>query len=112
MPVPAAAVAGAEMFLNMVRERAEVDPKTGMDQAQMRQAIIDERVLELTGEGHRFFDLVRWGLADDYLGASSLHGDHPKSLSGGVFDSNKDEYIWIPVSELEANENLEQNPGY
>ncbi len=102
----------AEMFLNMVRERAEVDPKTGMDQAQMRQAIIDERVLELTGEGHRFFDLVRWGLADDYLGASSLHGDHPKSLSGGVFDSNKDEYIWIPVSELEANENLEQNPGY
>ncbi len=102
----------AEMFLNMVRERAQVAPKTGMDQAAMRQAIIDERVLELTGEGHRFFDLVRWGLADDYLGANSLHGDHPKSLSGGVFQSDKHEYIWIPVSELEANESLIQNPGY
>ncbi len=104
--------ADAETFLNMVRMRAQVAPKTGLSQADMRQAIIDERVLELTGEGHRFFDLVRWGLADDYMGASSLHGDHPKSLSGGVFVSNKHEYIWIPVSELSANPNLTQNPGY
>ncbi len=102
----------AETFLNLVRERAEVSPKTGLSQDQMRQALIDERVLELTGEGHRFFDLVRWGLADDYMGTSSLHGDHPKSLSGGVFQSNKHELIWIPVSELEANPNLLQNPGY
>lgn len=102
----------AEGFLNQVRERAEIAPKTGMDQAAMRQAIIDERVLELTGEGHRFFDLVRWGLADDYLGANSLHGSHPKSLSGGVFQSGKHELIWIPVSEIAANENLNQNPGY
>ncbi len=104
--------ADAETFLNMVRERAEVAPKTGMNQEEMRQAIIDERVLELTGESHRFFDLVRWDLADDYLGANSLHGEHPKSLSGGVFQSNKHEFIWIPESELEANPNLVQNPGY
>jgi len=68
--------------------------------------------LELTGEGHRFFDLVRWGLADDYMGAESLHGDHPKSLSGGTFTTGRDEYIWIPISELTANENLKQNQGY
>ncbi|MEL6655229.1 MAG: RagB/SusD family nutrient uptake outer membrane protein [Bacteroidota bacterium] len=104
--------ADAETYLNQVRERAQVDPKTGLSQADMTQAIIDERVLELTGEGHRFFDLVRWGLAETYLGASSAHGDHPKSLSGGVFQSNKHEYIWIPVSELAANTNLSQNPGY
>ncbi|MEO1261722.1 MAG: RagB/SusD family nutrient uptake outer membrane protein [Bacteroidota bacterium] len=103
----------AGMYVNMVRNRAQVDPiDTGMGQDQMRQAIIDERVLELSGESHRFFDLVRWELADDYLGATSLHGDHPKSLSGGVFQSNKHEYIWIPVSELSANENLNQNQGY
>lgn len=102
----------AETFLNMVRMRAEVTPKTGLSQAEMTQAIIDERVLELTGEGHRFFDLVRWGLADDYMGATSLHGDHPKSLSGGVFQLNKHELVWIPVSELAANPNLVQNPGY
>lgn len=102
----------AETFLNMVRERAEVAPKTGLDQAGMRQAIIDERVLELSGESHRFYDLVRWGLADDYLGSSSLHGDHPKSLSGGVFQTDKHELLWIPVSELSANEKLVQNPNY
>lgn len=102
----------AEGFLNQVRERALVAPKTGLSQAEMTQAIIDERVLELSGESHRFYDLVRWGLADDYLGANSLHGDHPKSLSGGVFQSGKHELIWIPVSELQANSNLVQNPGY
>ncbi len=102
----------AEDFLNQVRSRAQIDPKTGLSQAEMSQAIIDERVMELTGEGHRFFDLVRWGLADDYLGASSLHGDHPKSLSGGVFQSGKHELVWIPQGELASNPNLRQNPGY
>ncbi len=104
--------ADAETYLNMVRTRAEVAPKTGLGQDDMRQAIIDERVLELTGESHRFFDLVRWGLADDYLGETSLHGAHPKSLSGGVFKADKHEYIWIPQSELDANSSLNQNPGY
>jgi len=102
----------AEGFLNQVRERALVEPKTGLSQGDMTQAIIDERVLELSGESHRFYDLVRWGLADDYLGATSLHGDHPKSLSGGTFQTGKHEFIWIPVSELQANANLVQNPGY
>jgi len=102
----------AETLLNQVRERAMVDKKEGLSQDQMRQAIIDERVLELSGESHRFFDLVRWGLADDYMGTTSLHGDHPKSLSGGVFQTDKHEYVWIPVSETSANPNLKQNPGY
>lgn len=102
----------AEDYINMVRERAQVTPHDGLSQDEMVQAIIDERVLELTGEGHRFFDLVRWGLADTYLGADSAHGDHPKSLSGGTFTSGRDEYIWIPVSELASNSMLTQNPGY
>jgi len=51
-------------------------------------------------------------LADTYLREISLHGDHPKSLSGGTFTSNRDEYIWIPVSELSSNAELKQNPGY
>jgi hypothetical protein len=102
----------AEMYLNQVRDRAQVAQKTGLNQDEMRQALIDERVLELTGESHRFFDLVRWSLADDYMGDVSLHGDHPKSLSGGTFQTNKHEYLWIPVSELSANSNLKQNPNY
>ncbi len=105
--------AEATAYINMVRDRAEVTPlPEGMSQADLGQAIIDERVLELTGEGHRFFDLVRWNLADDYLGPNSLHGEHPKSLSGGTFTTGRDEYIWIPVSELSSNTELVQNPGY
>lgn len=102
----------AEAFVNQVRNRAQVTPVSGLSQTDLTQAIIDERVLELTGEGHRFFDLVRWGLAEDYLGSNSLHGDHPKSLSGGTFQSGRDEYLWIPVSEITANDKLVQNPGY
>jgi len=103
----------AATFVNMVRERAGVSTiSSSMSQDDMTQAIIDERVLELTGESHRFFDLVRWGLADEYLGQNSLHGDHPKSLSGGIFQENRHEYIWIPLSEIGANPNISQNPGY
>jgi len=103
----------AETFINQVRTRAAVAPLAGLNQDDMRQAIIDERVLELTGEGHRFFDLVRWNLAETFLGANSAHeGPHPKSLSGGVFQSGKHELVFIPQSELQANTNLKQNPGY
>ncbi|MFK7924528.1 MAG: RagB/SusD family nutrient uptake outer membrane protein, partial [Bacteroidia bacterium] len=101
-----------ETYLNEVRNRVNLASKTGLSQADMRQAIIDERVMELTGESHRFFDLVRWELADDYLGTTSLHGTHPKSLSGGTFQTGKHEFVWIPASEISANANLVQNPGY
>ncbi len=103
-------------FIDQVRERAgltllaDTDPTIG--QEDMRTAIINERAMELAIEGHRFFDLVRWGLADDYLGATSLHGPHPKSISGGVFELGKHELVWIPNSEIDANGNLDQNPGY
>ena len=105
---------GAVALLNRVRERAGVEPLGDdlADRDAVFQAVVDERVLELTGESHRFFDLVRWELADDYLGPNSLHGDHPKEISGGVFQSNKHELVWIPAAELAANPNLEQNPGY
>lgn len=106
----------AVQYIDMVRNRAGLsliaDTNPGISQTDMRQKIINERAMELAIEGHRFFDLVRWGLADDYMGANSLHGAHPKSLSGGTFQSNKHEYIWIPNSEIDSNPNLEQNAGY
>ncbi len=112
----------AIQYVDMVRDRAGLtliaNTNPGISQTDMRQAIIEERAMELAGEGHRFFDLVRWGLADDYMGTTSMHvtngsqAYHPKSISGGVFQSGKHELVWIPNSEIDANPNLQPNPGY
>lgn len=107
---------GAVDLINQVRTRALIDPIVEGSQQEVFDAIVNERIMELTGEGHRFFDLVRWGLADEVLGAGSTIADgrHPKSLAGSTafFTANQDEFIWIPIPELNANPNLTQNPGY
>ncbi len=88
-------------LLDPIRERAGLDPLDEADlntQALVRQAIQDERRLELAFEGQRWFDLVRTGTVDAELGQSI----------------NSDYYLFpIPVSELQASfDVITQNPGY
>ncbi len=88
------------------------DPWT--DQATARDAVRFERRLELALEGHRFFDLVRWGIAGDYINAY-LQAEQPRlpnDLTGVTFTKGKNEYFPIPQSELDLDKNLKQNPGY
>jgi hypothetical protein len=61
-------------------------------------AIKAERRLELAGEGHRFFDLVRWG-------------DAPARLASRGFVAGKNEVLPIPSRELPGTK-LVQNPNY
>ena len=61
-------------------------------------AIKTERRYELAGEGHRFFDLVRWG-------------DAATVLAGRGFVAGKNEIFPIPNNELQGTQ-LVQNPGY
>jgi hypothetical protein len=56
--------ANAYQYINAVRARAyEPDqPYSALDQTSLRTAIQDERRWELAGEGHRRYDLIRWGI--------------------------------------------------
>jgi len=62
-------------------------------------AIVHERRVELALEGKRYFDLVRWGLAEQKLAAKGY-----KAARNGLYP--------IPQGELDVNPNLKQNPGY
>ena len=66
-------------------------------QADLRTAIHHERQVELGFEMHRFFDLVRWGQAKQYI---------PE------FTVGKNEVFPIPQTERDLNPMLTQNPGY
>ncbi|MUH37655.1 RagB/SusD family nutrient uptake outer membrane protein [Zobellia amurskyensis] len=54
----------AYFYVNKVRERAfEPDqPWSGMSKEEFREAMYDERKFELSAEGHRRMDLIRWGI--------------------------------------------------
>jgi len=85
-------------------------------QAMARMAVRMERKLELSGEGHRLYDLVRWGVAPQVLNAYLAY-EAPKlnaPYAGATFDANKDEYLPIPQSEIDllGSDVLMQNPGY
>jgi hypothetical protein len=128
----------AREYVNLVRERAKnpegyvkkadgtpaanyvintySTPWTDADMA--RKAVRFERRLELAMEGHRFFDLVRWGVAAQTINA---YLEKEKTLRqyliGASFTPGVDEYFPIPeqqivLSTVDGQPTLKQNPGY
>ncbi|ASV28873.1 RagB/SusD family nutrient uptake outer membrane protein [Maribacter cobaltidurans] len=81
-----------------------------------RRAVRFERKLELSGEGHRFFDLVRWGVAAEELNAYlDYESQYLVTKFGGArFTPNKNEYYPIPQSQIDiqGSDVLTQNNGY
>lgn len=85
-------------------------------QDMARSAVRMERKLELSGEGHRMYDLVRWGIAAPTLNAY-LQYEGPQlnaPFAGATFTANNDEYLPIPQNEIDllGTDVLIQNPGY
>ncbi|MFH6604991.1 RagB/SusD family nutrient uptake outer membrane protein [Maribacter algicola] len=85
-------------------------------QESAREAVRFERKLELSGEGHRFFDLVRWGVAaeelNDYLAYESTL--LVTKFGGASFTGGKNEVYPIPQSQIDIQgpDVLVQNPNY
>jgi hypothetical protein len=78
------------------------------------KALMFERRLEFGMEGARFFDLVRWGIAEPvlnaYLNKEKIKRDY---LSTARFTAGRDEYYPIPQREIDFTGGLYiQNPGY
>ena len=139
-------LAGAETYVNLIRSRA----KTGSVQDASVNTVVNpypvgtfaakgksfslnairmENRLEFAMEGHRFFDLVRWGIAapyiNKYLKEESINGTDLSGrtynkrgyLVGRTYTAGKNDYFPLPNdeilnSQLDGKPTLTQNPGY
>ena len=88
----------------------------------LREIIQQERMIELAFEGHRYYDIRRWKLAEQYF-ASPIKGwsvDEDSEanyyqimeVSQRSFNSPRDYLQPISFTELSRNPNLVQNPGW
>lgn len=95
--------------VNAVRDRAGLPDLAGLSQSELRDAIILERRLELALEGHRWYDLITLGIAEEVINAI----DEESAAITRAFTSGRSELLPIPQTELALNPNLlPQNPGY
>lgn len=119
---------GAKWALEQVRARARAnasDPAALPEfpnyrgytdsPASLRDAIRHERRVELAMEGHRWFDIVRWGIAAQVMDKNN--GSYGKNESPEAraemasFVAGKHELFPIPAEEINLNP-MDQNPGY
>jgi starch-binding outer membrane protein, SusD/RagB family len=125
--------------INKVRQRAGVPIITsGKTQSELRSVVRKERKVEFACEGLRYFDIIRWKIAENVLNGP-CYGRIPKGLLASapkidengtpdyssvsnisqmrviqmrLFDKSKN-YLWpIPGIEIQTNSKLVQNPNY
>lgn len=88
-------VAAIQDDINVIRHRAGLPDTEASDIASLKLAIENERRFEFAFEGHRWHDLVRTGRAAEVLGIDQKFTLFP-----------------IPLSEMQTNKKMQQNPGY
>lgn len=120
----------AKQYIDRVRTRAGIpgvdaawDPIGGAgDKATLRSIVRQERTIELYLENHRFWDLRRWQIADQFLD-DRLKGMNIQGATDEDFFqvievqfprnfSQRNFLMPIPQAEVNKNELLIQNPGY
>ena len=100
--------ANAYQYVDMVRARAGLAALStvmpNLSQDQFLQQLKHERITELSGEGHRWEDLARWGDLVPQLAS--------RDAGFANFVVGRDELLPIPQQDIDANVNLKQNPGF
>lgn len=116
-------LATAKYYLNKVRERVHLSdfPYTAKiqgndvtfndNQEDLRKAIRHERRVELAMEGHRWFDLCRWGIAKETMDAYIQQETPEAKAESAEFIKGKHELFPIPSQEIEIS-GIAQNPNY
>lgn len=118
--------------MNLIRERAGMPAKMGLSQDQFREAIQNERAVELAFENHRLNDLMRWLKAREVLNRE-LHGFKTKAQKGSNGELLRSwevalfmnrifpkKYYYMPIPNDEISKNYlgngntwdGQNPGW
>ena len=120
-------LAGAKAALNRIRERADTtELKTDTTKLilkpfpygkytdtkdDLREAIRAERRVELAMEGHRWYDIVRWGIAAEVMNAYKASETSEVQSHMADYVKGKHELLPIPAKEIELNP-MKQNPNY
>ncbi len=128
--------ADLELSINRLRNRAKVAKLNNAfvttNGLSMRDEIRRERRVELAQEGGRYWDIIRWKIAETELPKPVLGNTFFKAEFGTTvsvnttpegfillqaasfrkFDPNKD-YLWpLPINEISLNSSLKQNNGW
>lgn len=101
--------ANAYQYINLVRERAGIAPLAGLTKDEFTTAIRKERATELSFEGHRRYDLIRWGIfVETIRNSTSPILQIPR-------ENIQDYHVLLPIPNNEiaaSNGSIVQNPGY
>ena len=99
--------------VNKVRGRANLSELPSVTMTDIQ----NERILEFALEGHRFYDLLRWGELSKRFSDLTASDSHFKKFISETdykgFVTNKHEWLPIPLNEVNNNPYItENNPGY
>lgn len=95
--------------VNQVRERANMPLLGGLSMEDIKR----ERILELSLEGTRALDLLRWGELESRFSFLETNDPNFKGFDTYTgFVPHKNEWLPIPIDEVEANPLGKQNPGW
>ncbi|MGL4992808.1 MAG: RagB/SusD family nutrient uptake outer membrane protein [Bacteroidales bacterium] len=104
-------------FIDQTKDAAnykiDLYPSTGWDQEYARKALRTEMRLEKALEGNRYFDLVRWGIAEEVM-TNYFNAEKESRIyyQNATFKTGE-EYFPIPVAQYNfSGGKYTQNPGY